>query len=393
MYVINADLHIHSKYSGATSQNMDIPHIAPQAAFKGLGLVGTGDCLHPGWLSHIRKTLDVEMRYEDVAFILTDEIEDEARVHHLLIFPEYGAVESAFASFKSHSGDIEKEGRCRINLSGEEIADVCSSHGILLGASHAFTPWTSVYKEYDSLAECYGKNESRVDFVELGLSADTDMADKISELREKTFLTNSDAHSPWPHRLGREFNRLNIKQPTFEEVKMALRNERGRKVIANIGIDPRLGKYHRTACSRCYTHFTEEEAEERKWRCTCGGLIKKGVAERVSEIADQDITHPSHRPPYIKIPPLSEIISETQGYSDVCSEKVQSLWRRLVSQCRSEINVLLGAEYEDIEKISNEKIASTIKAFREGNYIIVEGGGGKYGQIKIGEKQNTLDRW
>lgn len=372
---------------------MDIPHIAPQAALKGLSLVGTGDCLHLGWLSHIKKTLDEDMSYEEVTFILTCEVEDAARVHHVLLFPEYGAVESAFNVFKLHSSDIEKEGRCHINLLGEEIADVCSSCDILLGPSHAFTPWTSVYKEYDSLSHCYKNNLGKVDFVELGLSADSDMADRISELSGRTFLTNSDAHSSWPHRLGREFNRLNVKEPTFEEVKMALRNERGRKIVANIGIDPRMGKYHRTACSRCYTHYSKKEAEARRWRCTCGGLIKKGVAERVDEIADQSTTHPPHRPPYIKIPPLAEIISETQGYSDVYSEKVQSMWKKLVSHFKSEINVLLGVEYEDMGRISNDKIASSIAAYREGNYAIIEGGGGKYGQIKIGGKQRTLDGW
>jgi len=174
---------------------------------------------------------------------------------------------------------------------------------------------------------------------------------------------------------------------------MAIRNEKGRRIVANIGIDPRMGKYHRTACSGCYKHYERKEAEERKWRCSCGGLIKKGVAERVDEIADQTTKHPSHRPPYIKIPPLAEIICETQGYSDVYSEKVQTVWKKLVSNFKSEINVLLGAEYADIEKISNQKIASSIAAYREGNYTIIEGGGGKYGQIKIGGKQRTLDSW
>ncbi len=389
--LVNADFHIHSKYSGGTSKNMELEVIAKQAELKGLHIVGTGDALHPKWLREIKRLEESNGIYfcNGVGFAVTLEVEDNRKVHHTILLPDTGAAEELREKF-SRYGELGRDGRPHLHIGSEEIVDAVVDAGGLIGPSHAFVPWTSIYKEYDSLSQCYGSAVSKVKFLELGLSADTYMADTIAELQELTFMSNSDAHSPWPNKLGREFNRLEIKELSYEEIAMAVERRKGRRFVLNVGFDPRLGKYHRTACIKCFKIYELEEAISLNWRCRkCGGRIKKGVRDRIKEIATWDEPrHPEHRPPYIRIAPLSEIISRALGMSSY-SKKVQESWRALVKAFGSEIAVLIDVPEEDIAQISTPEIASYIKSFREGKFKIKEGGGGKYGEIvfdQVGQK-------
>ncbi len=402
---INADLHIHSRFSGATSNNMRIATIAEQAPLKGLHLVGSGDALHPAWLEEIRSLEEVDegiFLAGDTRFILTLEVEDARRVHHFIILPSISAAEELREKFGKYSVDIEKDGRPHLTLKGEEIADLVNDVGGLVGPSHAFVPWTSIYKEYNSLRECYGS--AKIAFLELGLSADTELADTIAELQDITFLSNSDAHSPWPNKLGREFNRFKLREVSFTEIKRALLRQKGNRIVLNVGFDPRLGKYHRTACIKCYTHYELEEASKLKWRCIqCGGRIKKGVRDRIHEIATWDKPHhPEHRPLYLRIAPLAEIIAQALKVSNVYSSRVQNLWRKLVVAFGNEIRVLVDVDTEEIAKVGGEAIAELIRRFRVQDFEIIEGGGGKYGEIiftkqakkrKAVKNQLSLDNW
>lgn len=385
--IINADLHIHSCFSRATSNNMVIDAIAPQAKLKGLHLVGTGDGLHPGWLEIIKDSTtpqgDGIYSTEDCDFIITAEVEDNKRVHHLLILP---SLETAHElREKMVSVDKEKEGRPRVRMNGAEIMDLVHDYDGLIGPAHAFTPWTSMYKAHDSHQDCYGK---KPDFLELGLSADTNMADVIKELQDVPFLTNSDAHSPWPHRLGREFNQMEVEDISFSSLKNTLKRK---KIKANYGMDPRLGKYHLTACTKCYQIFNPKKALELKMKCPeCKGTIKKGVDYRISEIATWNKPHhPYHRPPYIHILPLAEIIALTYSRG-VTTKGVQSIWELLVQEFGNEIEVMINAPMDEIKNIDKE-ISPAIQAFRDKTLIMVPGGGGKYGEIKFPE--NNLDKY
>ncbi|MEM2192125.1 MAG: hypothetical protein QXG38_00740, partial [Candidatus Hadarchaeales archaeon] len=148
----NADLHIHSRFSGATSSRMDIETIARQARLKGLEIVGTGDIFHPSWREEVEETLrlldDGTLEHEEtgIRFLLTAEVEDASRVHHLIIFPSLSAVDTVREKFSSHSPDIATDGRATVGLSAPEIAEIVTSAGCLIGPAHAFTPWTSLYK-------------------------------------------------------------------------------------------------------------------------------------------------------------------------------------------------------------------------------------------------------
>jgi len=398
--IINTDLHIHSRYSMATSKNMVISTIASQSKLKGLDLVGTGDAFHPEWLQIIEDSTEPSktgiysvkgcsddsqtrliksVEYPETAispckFILTAEVEDRNRVHQLMILP---SIESAYKIREElPSKNIDKEGRPRVQMNGAELMDLIRDHDGLIGPAHAFTPWTSIYKEFDSIYDCYN---DKPDFLELGLSADTDMADRIEELQDIPFLSNSDAHSPWPHRLGREFNEIEIKEMTYNAFKDAIKTK---KVVGNYGFDPRLGKYHETGCVRCYQSFTIEEAKKLKMRCPCGGLIKKGVKDRISDIAKWDEPHhPEFRPQYTHILPLADIISLVHG-KGITTVFVQKIWKELVQTFGSEIEVLIYAPLEEISK-NESKLADVIKSFREHTLNIRPGAGGHYGEIVL----------
>lgn len=384
---VDADLHIHSRYSKAVSKLMTFPLLAENAKLKGLGIVGTGDILNPQWekelLRSAQKVDEGSYEIKGVRFLLTAEVEDNRRVHHLLIFPSIDAVMEMREKLKPYSKDIETEGRPHVNLSAAEIADLANELDVLIGPAHSFTPWTALYKEYNSLKEAYG--DAKVHFLELGLSADSEMADRIKAHHKLTYLSNSDAHSPMPHRLGREFNRFEIEDATFDEVKKAILKRGGRKIVLNAGLDPRLGKYHLTACSKCYTKYRLEDAKRLNWRCeVCGGVIKKGVHDRILELADTN-ERPEDRPPYLHLAPLAEIIAMVLN-KGVETKAVKSVWERLLREFGSEIAVLVDVPIRSIAGLVGDEIAKAIWAFRNEKLIVIPGGGGKYGEIKLPEE-------
>jgi len=404
--IIRADLHIHGRYSMATSKNMTPELLSSQGSLKGLHLVATGDAFHQGWLNMIEgateevaegvygvkesKNMHNEFLQEeipgelsknpDTQLILTAEVEDSKRVHHLIVLP---SLDAAYQMRKKLKGNLDSDGRPRVRMNGAEIQELALENGCIMGPSHAFTPWTSIYKEYDSIHDCYSETPH---FVELGLSADTSMADRIEELQEIPFLTNSDAHSPWPHRLGREFNEIDVKNLSFPALARAIDDK---KITANYGFDPRLGKYHHTACTKCYKQYHPEEAMKVNMKCPCGGTIKKGVDYRVEELATwEEPHHPPHRPPYIHIMPLAEIISLTYS-KGVTTKFVQRKWQELILNFGDEISVLIDAPMDKVVEMDPE-LARRIGAFRDKTLQIKVGGGGKYGELVFNEN-STLD--
>ncbi len=276
-------------------------------------------------------------------------------------------------------------------MNGIELATAAKDVGALIGPAHAFTPWTAMYAYHSSLEDCYGDLAPYVPFVELGLSADTDYADTIAELQRLTFLTNSDCHSPHPVRLAREFTRFEVHDATFAEIKKAILRTNGNKPVLNVGLPPQEGKYNESACISCFTHYTLEEAIKRRWKCSCGKRIKKGVKDRIGEIATfKEPHHPDHRPPYLHVIPLTEIISKALGQASPFTQTVTKRWDELISTFGNEIAVLIDADLQEISKVTNPAIVEAIQAFREHKMRIIPGGGGKYGIIELpSEEQLT----
>ena len=376
--LVNADFHIHSCFSMASSKDMLINNIAPKAKLKGLSLLGTGDGIHPKWLDIIEENTvnsgDGIYSSEDADFVITTEIEGKNKIHHLIIIPDIEIARELSQKLPSKNKAVD--GRPKTHLNGVEIYELVKDYDCLIGPAHAFTPWTGMYKSFDSIYDCY---EKKVDFVELGLSADTDMADTVGELKDFTFLSNSDAHSPWPHRLGREFNQIELKDISFSSIKHAIKHS---DVKANYGLVPNLGKYHMTACTKCFKLVDPDIARNNKMKCECGGRIKKGVDFRISEISDfEKPRHPDSRPPYVHLMPLAELISTVYD-KGVTTKTVQNIWQKLIDDFGNEINVLISSDISEIEKL-DLNVSKAIEAFREKTIDIIPGGGGKYGEIKF----------
>lgn len=386
--LVNADLHIHSRFSAATSEKMRLPILAKEASKKGIELLATGDCLHPGWLKELKELKRIDegtFQLNTTRFVLTTEVEDCNRVHHLIIFPSLGAVEEFRSRVKSRAQNLDTDGRPNIAMTGVEIAEIAKDVDALIGCSHAFTPWTALYAYHNSLKECYRELTDYISFAELGLSADTNYADRIKELSEKTFLTNSDSHSPYPLRLAREFNRFELEEINFEELRKGILRQAGRKIVLNVGVPPEEGKYNETACIKCYKHYRIQEAIALHWRCSnCSARIKKGVKDRIEELADYEKpVHPDHRPPYFHLIPLSEIIAKALQLSSPLTKEVFGAWNELIKEFGNEVKVLTDAELDGIAKVSDPRIASAIKAFRECKITVKPGGGGQYGLIEL----------
>lgn len=380
----NLDLHIHSKYSMAVSADMQLPEIAREAARKGVKIVATGDCLHPRWLDAIKKLPEEDGLFllGDTYFVLSVEVEDKSRVHHLIFLPDTAKAKQLHEAFAPHSTNLSSDGRPRLHLNGCEIADHVLEAGGLLGPAHAFTPWTGIFAYFGSLAECYLEKAQQIRFIELGLSADTDYADRIADLSTRTFLSNSDAHSPRCNKLAREFNQMELASFSYQDLILAIKREGGRRPIRNVGLFPEEGKYNRTACTRCYRQYSLAQKDELMGRCPdCGGRIKLGVADRVNLLADyEEPVHPPHRPPYLHIIPLAEVIALALGHKSVTTSGVQKCWSEL-TRSRTEIEVLMQADLAELK--AEPRVIEAIQNFRMGRVEVQPGGGGKYGEVRL----------
>ncbi len=416
MPLYNTDLHIHSKHSIGVSKEMTVPMIAKGAVEKGLHIIGTGDATQPDWLRHLRKNLtlkDNSLIYDTVSFILTVEIEDNESIHHVLLLPDFESVDALRQILKPHSPNIDDEwgGRPRVNVNGEILAGFVRDVAGMIGPAHAFTPFKSIFREnkHSSLKSCYGDETPYIQFLELGLSADSNTADFIPDLRPLTFITSSDAHSPVPNKLGREFVRFKMQEPTFEELRLAITRKRGRRAVLNIGLDPRLGKYYLSFCSSCRRTLViktgnqppsfdnlniyiscKDTAEKKRllddihkrWvKCPADGKkLRLGVRDRAAAIGDAEIKTPPHRPPYLHIAPLLDIIALSLEVKSSSSKQVRSLYNNMREVFGPETIILTETSIAEIGEL-NDRVSQMIEAYRNKSIGYISGGGGRYGRL------------
>jgi len=395
----NCDLHFHGPYSSGVSKNMLVPVIAEQAKLKGLHVCGTADILQGTWFKHLKENI-VEKengvftdKKEIMHFIPQVEVQCNRRIHHLIFLPDFASAENLKESLKGKAVfDSWGCGRPVIRLSPEEVAQKAIDAGGMIGPAHAFTPYFSVYAFFDGIQQAYGSMGKQIHFLELGLSADTHFADMIPENRNYHFLTCSDSHSPWPYRIGREFTRIKMKEPSFKELKKALEKKEEKLIALNVGLDPREGKYHLSACNACYTKFSLEDAKRLNWRCPkCQGSIKRGVKDRIEMLSDGKEEHPSFRPPYLHFVPLAEIIQIALDVEGINTTTVQSMWRDFVERFGTEINALVDAPEEELRQV-NPRVAQKVASFRKGWVYYIAGGGGSYGKPIICDSAEELER-
>ncbi|MFA5331412.1 MAG: endonuclease Q family protein [Methanoregula sp.] len=371
--LVNADLHIHSPHSMAVSKAMHPENLIRACTTKGLQVIGTGDALHPGWQEEWKPQLSNDA---GICVVPTGEIEDEKRVHHLVLAETFEQFDELRDLLAPSCRCLASNGRPHVYLSGEKIARFVHQTGAMIGPAHAFTPWTALYACHDSVGSCYGSE--KIDFLELGLSADTTYGAGIPDLAGVPFLSNSDAHSPQPEKIGREFNRIRIDGRLT--IRAVLDSIRTGKIEMNAGFFPEEGKYNRTACVRCFTQYSLEEAQQHRWRCPAdGGQIKKGVYDRARELSKGT---PGSRPRYLHLIPLGQIIQTVEGVSSPGTKKCRAVYDSFIAAFGNEIDVLVTAPVEDIQAV-HPKIGGAIKALRENRVVLHPGGGGQFGTFSL----------
>ena len=364
----NADLHIHSPFSMAVSGAMQPENLLSACTIKGINALGTGDALHPEWRKRWMPFLENDA---GIIIVPTGEVEDAKRVHHLILAEDFTQFEALQQLLHPHARTILTNGRPHVTLTGEEIANMVHDVGAYIGPAHAFTPWTSMYAYHSSVASCYGSEP--IDFCELGLSADSSYGAAIEDLYNVPFLSNSDAHSPQPEKIGREFNRLRLATPSVRGVLDCIRTG---AIEMNAGFFPEEGKYNRTACVRCFAQYSYDEAVRQGWRCPRdGGIIKKGVSDRARELSLGEIRP---RPPYLHIVPLGQIIQTVEGTSSPLTKKCRSVYDAFIATFGNEIDVLINAPVSGISAI-HPGVAAAIDALRQNRVTLHPGGGGKFG--------------
>jgi len=434
MPIYNADLHIHSPHSIAVSPSLNLDTMLETCRKKGLNILGTGDVLQPDWINYLKSNLQKEKNgiysYKDIYFILQTEIEDEESIHHVVLFPDFETVKNIQNKLEPFSKNLLDEwgGRPRVNLSPPELTDIIVDNGGIIGPAHAFTPFRAIFRQnkFDTLEDCYQDALKKVFFLELGLSANTDLADRLESLKDITFLSNSDAHSQSAYSLGREFNKFEIEEPSFEEIVLALKRKDGRKVSLNIGLHPKLGKYYNMFCGKCrrrvlfkktkkdlgfsfnqysitdnFIIFYENEPEKAKKdyiqkvgekKVVCPACkektgnnykIKLGVSERIDTISTfEEPHHPKHRPTYINAIPLIDIIRAIKGIKSKNSKTVLKIYNDIIDKLGKEFEILLDLPIDKIMNY-NEEIGKVIEAFRNNEITYTAGGGGTYGNIEL----------
>lgn len=399
MYEIFADLHVHIGRSEkgkpikiTAARSLNFANIAKECANrKGINVVGIIDCASPYVIEDIEEFLKTGEAYEledggiiykdKVCILLGSEVETSEKgrngksgaAHNICFFPHLKDIKGFSNEMSHHIKNITLSTQ-RSDLSGYDLIDIVEKYNGILIPAHIFTPHKSYYGNCtDRIEDIFKEKFEKIFAVELGLSSDTYLADMISELETRTFLTNSDAHSL--PKIAREYNKMQVEDISYKEIVKALKGEDGRGVIANYGLDPKLGKYHRTHCDEC--DKTIETTKPVEVCPMCGGKkVTFGVFDRIDLLKDKQTTKsPKNRPPYIYQIPLGFI----PGVGGKTIDK-------LINTFETEMNILHKLSKDDIEAVVGEKIAGNITNARAGKLKVNAGGGGNYGKIEVKRK-------
>jgi len=417
-----ADLHIHSKYSRATSGDLDFFHLALWAKKKGITVVGTGDFTHPAWMQAIRDELvpaepglfrlrdDLEAAVvaelgptavagAPVRFLLEVEIStiykqgDKVRkVHHLLYAPDLASADRMVGRL-ARIGNLASDGRPILGLKSRDLLEICLSagEGCYLIPAHIWTPWFSVFGSKsgcDTLEECYGDLASHIFALETGLSSDPPMNWRLSMLDRFRLVSNSDAHSP--ANLGREASRFDCALDYF-----ALRDAlaTGKGYGGSVEFFPEEGKYHLDGHRACSFRCAPEESKRLGGRCpVCGQPLTLGVDYRINELADRAAPQkPEGAAPFRSLVPLAEMLSEL-CQSGPKSKTVQQRYEQLVAKVGSELDILADVPLDAVGSAASPLLAEGLRRMRAGEVIREGGYDGEYGVIRVfqpGEVEST----
>jgi uncharacterized protein (TIGR00375 family) len=413
-----ADLHIHSKFSRATSRDMTFDNLAYWAKIKGISLVASGDFTHPEWFFLTKEKLEptgngffrlknilppangylksISVKTDDILFVLSTEISfiyskkgKVRKIHILLLAPDFEAVEKINGRL-SGLGNLRSDGRPILGLDAKQfvhiVAELCPRCVVI--PAHIWTPWFSLFganSGFDAIEECFEEMTPFIFALETGLSSDPPMNWRLSALDKYALVSKSDAHSP--SRLGREANVFDT-DFSYKGLVNALRSKNPDRFLHTIEFFPEEGKYHYDGHRKCGVVFSPKESLLQKDICPkCGKKLTIGVMHRVEELADREEgVHPPLRVPYKSLIPLNEVIAAAIEKTPEC-QSVWDIYFRLVHEFGSEHAVLTEASIPDLARVQPERISQGIARMRKGAVRIVPGHDGFYGQISLFEKE------
>jgi uncharacterized protein (TIGR00375 family) len=400
---IFADLHIHSRFSRATSSDLNITNLVKYAKMKGLNLLGTGDFTHPSWLKELKEELKenesgILKTNDGFSFVLSSEIanvyeqnKEIKRIHNILLAPDFETVEQINEMLKKKGMDIKADGRPVCNIQANEFVEILKeiNESIEIIPAHIWTPWFSLFGSksgFNHIEDCFQDQTKNIHALETGLSSDPAMNWRLSSLDRFALVSFSDAHSFWPWRLGREATIFDLKNFTYSELIKALRTKNG--LEGTIEVDPAYGKYHYDGHRECNVLLPPKEAIKYANICpVCKKKLTIGVLHRVEELADRPEGFvPKGAKKFYSILPLSEIVAFVL-HANVNSAKVWEEYEKLIKAFGCEFKVLLEAKIKEIENITNPKIAEMISKTREKRLFIRPGYDGVYGEIVNKEKK------
>jgi uncharacterized protein (TIGR00375 family) len=409
-----ADLHIHSRYSRATSQQMSIGEIARFAKIKGLNLVGTGDFTHPKWLSEIQETLFPEPDTDlyrvagdaasPVRFMLTTEVctifnfeNAVKKVHHVILTPNVETAVQVNEALNRY-GDLAADGRPLLNMTAPQLVEevmAVSSENMVFPA-HVWTPWFSVFgafSGFDSIEECYQDMAKHIHALETGLSSDPAMNWRLSRLDRFALVSNSDCHSFWPWRIGREANVFELERMSYGEVVDAVCSKDPARFKFTIETDPAYGKYHWTGHRKCNVSLSPQEAQKFGNVCpVCRRTLTKGVEQRVEELADRPVDFKlDGSPGFMRLLTLSEIIAAVLGTDSPSTQAVWRIYNLLVGKFGDEYTVLIDASKDALAEVVDIAIAEAVIRVRAGSVHVVPGYDGVYGKLDLSAAGSGTD--
>ena len=395
-----ADLHLHSRYSLATSRSLDLRTLADAGRAKGIDLLAAPDFTHPAWLSEMRGGL---AEYDEgvytahgAKFVLATEVSciwrhdgKSRRVHLLVWAPDFAAVDyvnSRLANVQNLSSD----GRPMLKMSARDVAAVAweADERCVVIPAHVWTPWYGMYGSksgFDSVEECFGDAADHIHAIETGLSSDPAMNWMVPDVDSRSILSFSDAHSP--RNMGRELTVFRA-GPNFASLAAAVRNE---GIVETVEFHPGHGKYHLDGHRKCDVRFEPGDVDASVTTCpVCGKPLTLGVLHRVNELAarlanaeldgDGLVQGPESRPPFRSLVPLRELLSFSLSVGPA-TKTVDRHCEALVDEFAGELNVLTSAPFDDLERVSGPRLAQAVTAVREGRVDVEPGYDGVYGTV------------
>jgi len=391
-----ADFHIHSKYSRATSREMDIKHIADWAKLKGIKLMGTGDFTHHLWLEELRRNLeDVGnglYKYHDIYFVLSAEISSiyskkgrTYRIHNMVLAPSLKTVDKIDETL-SRYGNLASDGRPILGMDAQELARIIFDidENCMIIPGHIWTPWFSLFGSmsgFDKIEDCFEKQTSKIFALETGLSSDPAMNWRLSALDKFTLVSNSDSHSA--PKIGREANVFNC-ELDYKTIREVLKTKDKKRFLYTVEFFPEEGKYHFDGHRLCAIRYSPKETREHNNKCPkCGKPLTVGVMNRVEQLADRPEGYvPPNAIPYKNMIPFEEIIAEAKGMGKG-TQGVEREYFNCLAKFGTEFEILLKAPKEALLKNLPPRIAEGVLRVREGKVNIKAGYDGEYGIISI----------